>query len=73
MVLFKNIRGTSQIQTLERQLFPGKGRVLTSAFEDATTGPFGYLMIDLTPTGRDEYRLRTRLFRGEDIIVYKCL
>ena len=73
MILFKNIRGTSQIQTLSRQLFPGKSQYLTKAFEDATKSPFNYLMIDLTPTGRDEYRLRTNVFRGEDIIVYKSL
>ena len=73
MVLFKNIRGTSQIQTLGRQLFPGKSRVLTEAFEDATKEPFGYLLVDLTPRGKDAYRLRTRIFRQEDIVVYKYL
>lgn len=73
MVLFKNIRGTSQIQTLGRQLFPGKSATLTEAFQDATKRPYGYLLIDLTPQGRDEYRLRTNLFYGEDIVVYKSL
>ena len=67
-MLFKNIRGTFQIQTLGLQLFPGKSRSLTEALEDATNTPFGYLMIDLTPRGQDEYRLRTKY-----IIVYKRL
>lgn len=73
MVLFKNIRGTSQIQTLGRQLFPGKSRALMEAFDDVTRAPFGYLMIDLTPRGQDQYRLRTRVFRDEDTIVFNCL
>lgn len=73
MVLFKNIRGTSQIQTLGRQLFPGRASVLTESFKDATKEPFGYILIDLTPRGIDEYRLRTNLFRNEDIIVYNSL
>lgn len=73
MILFKNVRGTSQVRTLGCQLFPGKYQVLTDAFEDATNEPFGYLLIDLTPRGQDLYRLRTKVFRGEDIVVYKRL
>ena len=73
MVLFKNIRGTSQIQTLGRQLFPRKSGMLTEAFADATNVPFGYLMIDLTPRGRDDYRLRSGIFRGDDLVLYKSL
>ena len=73
MILFKNIRGTSQIKTLGQQLFPGKSHYLVKSFEDATKIPFGYLMIDLSPRGHDEYRLRTRVFRDEDIVVYKHL
>ena len=69
MVLFKNIRGTSQIKTLEYQL--GKSKTLTAAFKDATQRPFGYLMIDLTPRGHDEYRLRTNVLFEDDIVVYK--
>jgi len=69
MVLFKNIRGTSQIKTLEYQL--GKSKTLTAAFEDATQRPFGYLMIDLTPQGHDKYRLRTNVLFEDDIVVYK--
>jgi hypothetical protein len=32
--------------------------------------PYSYLVIDLTPHAEDEYRLRTRVFPGEDPIVY---
>jgi len=70
MVLFKNIRGTSQIATLGRQLYPGKSNVLVESFRDATSLPFGYLVIDLTQSCRDAYRLRSLVFPGEDTIVY---
>lgn len=73
MILFKNIRGMSQIRALGGQLFPGKYRVLTDAFEEATNEPFGYLLVDLTPRDQDLYRLRTKVFRGEDIFIYKRL
>lgn len=72
MVLFKNIRGTSLIQTLG-QLFPGRSNVLTESFKDAKKEPFGHLLTDLTPPGLDEYRLRTKLFPDEDIVVYNSL
>ena len=70
-VLFKNIRGTSQIATLGRQLFPGKSNILVESFQDATSVPFGYLLIDLTQRCRDDYRLRSKVFPGEDTIVYR--
>lgn len=73
MVLFKNIRGTSQIQHLGRQMLASRSGVLTEAFENATQEPFGYLVVDLTPRGLDRYRLRTRVLSGEDIIVYRYL
>ena len=71
IILFKNLRGTSQIATLGRQLFPGKSDILLESFQASTSVPFGYLMIDMSQRGRDEYRLRTKVFPGEDTIIYK--
>ncbi len=70
LVLFKNVRDTSQISTLGRQMFPGKSRILVEAYQDATKKSFGYLVVDMSPYGEDKYRLRTRIFRGEDPVVY---
>ena len=70
LVLFKNMRDRSQIQTLGRQLFLGKGDILVEAYSDAVKKPFGYLVIDSSPRGDDTLRLRTRIFPGEEPIVY---
>jgi len=70
LVMMKNVRDVSQVATLGRQLFPGRSKILTSAFADATSLPFGYLVVDMSPHSEDTYRLRTRVFPGEDPIVY---
>ena len=51
-VLLKNVRDISQIGVLGRQLFPGRGRLLTEAYSDATKEPFGYLLVDTFPMQR---------------------
>ncbi len=73
LVLFKNIRGTSQIQTLGRQLFPGRSKALVESFGDATKESWGYLVVDLSPRAKDEYRLRSKIYPDEDTIIYKSL
>ena len=70
MVLFKNVRDAMQISTLGRQLFPGRSGILTEAYKDAVKIPYGYLVLDMSPRANDKMRLRTRVFPGEDPIVY---
>lgn len=70
MILMKNVRDVSQIAILGRQLYPGKWKLLTEAYSDATSNPYGYLVVDMSPHSDDTYRLRTRVFPGEDPIVY---
>lgn len=69
LILLKNPADKLQIQTLQRQIFPGSHHFLES-FEDATTEPYGYLLVDLTPTTPEQYRLRTHIFPDEMQIVY---
>lgn len=70
-ILFRNPRDVSQVQTFGRQLFPGKGNVFQEAFRDATSAPYGYLVVDLSPNIENErYRLRTSVFPGEFPIIY---
>jgi hypothetical protein len=71
MVLFKNVRDTTQIQTLARQMFPGKSDYMMAVYQDATSVPHGYLLIDLTQNMQDVNRLRTEIFPGEREVVYK--
>jgi hypothetical protein len=61
----KNPRDKQQILFLAKQIFPDKPKILTEAFQDATNQSYGYLIIDLTPTTSDDYRLRTRIFPEE--------
>jgi hypothetical protein len=70
LVLFKNVRDASQIARLGRQLFPGRPGILLEAYRDVTKTPYNYLVVDMSPQGEDTYRLRTRVFPGEDPVVY---
>ena len=69
MVLMKNLRDMSQVNVLGRQLYPGKTKGFMEAYQDALTQ--GYLVLDMSPHADDRYRLRTRVFPGEDPIVYQ--
>lgn len=70
LILFRNLRDASQVSHLGRQLYPGKGNLLTEAYRDATGRSYGYLVIDMSPHSEDKYRLRTRIFPDEDAIIY---
>jgi len=70
IVLFKNPRDKSQIDTLGRQMFPNQSKFLIDAFDDATKEPYGYLLIDLRPETHEEFRVRTHIFPSEDTYAY---
>lgn len=70
-VLMKNPRDVSQLQCLGRQAFLGKGSFLLEAYKDATSHPYGYLVLDFSPTGREEERVRSLIFPDEDTVIYK--
>ena len=56
VVFFKNPRDTSQIQHLGRQM---GSKILAHAYKDATSEPYGYLLVDLKQDTPEEIRLRT--------------
>ena len=68
LVVFKNPRDGTQIQTLASQIYPGNNAVLLDAFKDATSTPVGgstgrgYLLLDLHPTSCDALRILTNVF-----------
>jgi hypothetical protein len=70
LIVFKNVRDSSQLLTLGRQLFPGRANILVEAYRDVMKTAYAYLVIDLSPHVKDEYRLRTRVLPGEYPIVY---
>ena len=70
MVLFKNPSDQLQVATLARQMFPKKSRAFVEAFQDATSQPFTYLLVDTTQQCPNNLRLRTNIFPGERQLVY---
>ncbi len=64
-MLFKSPRDKQQVSILARQVNPGKIQKFMAAYEEATSRPHGYLMLDLNPTTDDQQRLKTNVLPGE--------
>jgi hypothetical protein len=65
MVLFKNPRDATQVRTLGCQMYPENSRILTDAYRDATTKPYGYLLVNLRPNACDALRILSDVFEKE--------
>lgn len=70
IVLFKNIRDTSQVMTLARQIFPSKTKYFMDAYQKSTDQKYGYLLIDISPHTDKTFQLRTCILKDETCIVY---
>jgi len=70
-ILFPSTRDRGQIATLGRQLFWEKSKYFVKIYEDVLKNGYRYLIIDNTPDANPDYRLRTCIFPGEDVIVYQ--
>ena len=70
IVLFKNARDASQVANLARQMYPGKSAFMIEAFKNATSTPYGYLLIDRKQETDDKLRLRTGISPGDVQFVY---
>jgi len=70
IVLFKNPRDNSQFEHLARQLYPHTSRLAVEAYKNATTEPYGYLLVKLRSEQDEDLRLRTHIFPSERQIVY---
>ena len=64
-MLFKSPRDKQQISMFARQVNPGRMQEFMRCYEDATSRPHGYLMLDLKPTTDDQQRLKTNVLPGE--------
>lgn len=69
LLLMSSRRDRGQITRLGTQLYPGEIKMFTSAYKLATERPFGYLLIDLSPTTEEQYRLRTNIVPEEYPII----
>ena len=70
IVLFKNTRDATQVANLARQMYPDKSAFMMEAFKNATSAPYGYLLIDLKQETDDKLRLRTGIFPEDVQYVY---
>ena len=70
MVLFKNPRDATQVRVLAQQMYPGEEKYFKDSFKEATSVPYGYLVVDLRQDTPDHLRLRTGLFNKLGQFVY---
>ena len=56
LTLFKMVRDKLQVQTLARQLFPGKTQEFMDYYHEMTSKPYGKLILDLHPRTPDSQR-----------------
>ena len=70
LVLFKNPRDVSQITHLAKQMYPGHIKFLQEVFKDATSQPYGYLLVDLKQETPEHLRLRSHMLPQETSFVY---
>ena len=68
-ILFRNPRANSQLRILRSQT--GLKHVEEAYADAMKNDQFGYLVIDLSPFSKSEYKLRTRIFPGEDLVIYE--
>ena len=70
IILFRNKRDETQIDTLGKQLFPSNKQAFIEAYNDATEYQYGYLLIDCDPTSLDVFKLKTNIFPQENTVCY---
>ena len=67
MVVFKNPRDASQVTHLAKQMYPGRVKFVQEAFKDATSVPYGYLLVDLKQDTPEDMCLRTTILPDDTV------
>jgi hypothetical protein len=70
-ILFRNLSDNLQIVDLGKRLYPGKSHVLKQIYADATSIPYSYLLLDLSPHSNDLYRIRSKILPDENTLIYQ--
>ena len=72
LLLLSSRRDRNQISRLASQLYPGETAFFTSAYKSALSREYGYLLVDISPTTKEEFRLRTNILPEEyPIIIFQ--
>ena len=69
-VVFRNGRDASQFRTMAFQICPSDGKWLVEAFTDATSKPYGYLVLDHHPSTPEDQTVATNILPGEPLNYY---
>ncbi len=64
----KKPRDANQVMVLGKQMFPSNVKYFMECYQDATSQPYGYLMIDYKAKTPEQYRLRTGLLSDRQVI-----
>lgn len=70
IVLFKNPADVTQINTLNRQMFPNRPQFLIDIYKRVSQRPYGYVFIDLRQDTPDDIRIRTCILPEEAPLEY---
>ena len=70
-VVCRNSRGTLQFRTMAYQIYPNNGKWLVNSFTDATSKPYGYLVLDQNPSTPDEQTVVTNILPKDQLTNYK--
>ena len=65
MIIFRNPIDSLGITTLPKEMFPKRGNYFLKAFQDATSKPYGYLVVDCHQLTPEEMRLRAHVLLGK--------
>ena len=71
LVLFNNPIDRHQVATLARRIYPSTSVTFMKRFEEATSRPYGYLVVDLKSSTPEQDRLRTNIFESQDQQVFE--
>ena len=66
IVIFRNLRDRAQFLHLSRQMSPENPRFVQEAYHDATSKPFGYILLDLKQETPDNCRFRTCILPDDE-------
>ena len=65
MVVFKNPRDASHMSHISRQMYPGRTKFVQDAFKDATSIPYGFLLVYLKQDKPED--MRTTIFPDDGV------
>ena len=69
-VVFRNGRDAFQFRTMSYQIGPSDARWLLDAFTDATSKPYGYLVLDHHPSTPEDNTVVKNILPGEQLTYY---